>query len=607
MRRPAAALAALLLSACATARQPSAPSAASVAPKLPPVPLVEGPLAIHVQYPAAGALIAARDSTFVFGAVGNGHATLTINGTPVPVLPNGSFLAWLPVPSDSAPRYRLVAVLAEDTARATHEVKLLPPRPVLARTGPLVVDSASVTPHAGDVRAFRDDELVRVSIRAPDNVAAWVRLDSVTVRALVNDSSAGDATLWSTDVPARLLRNPTRVAVARGVDTVRLPLATVADPSPGGEARYVVLGAEQDVAADTDVTVTARPVPEGTYKWFLLPGTRVQATGRFGDFVRVRLDDALEVWVNASDARPLPAGTAAPRRVASNARVVPDSMWVDFVVPVSDRVPYLVQEREHALELTLYGVRTNTDIVQYAHADPFVTLVTWTPERTERARFTVDLAQAPCGYLVFYAHGALVLRIRRPPRIDRGAPLRGRTIVVDPGHPPAGATGPTGLYEGVAVLDVGKKLAAILQERGAHVVMTRTTNDPVPLAARPIVARRANADALISIHLNALPDGINPFTAQGTGTYFFRPHSQLLARFIQARLVARLGLPNVGIFYDNLALTRPTWMPAVLTEGAFIMMPEQEAALRVPSFQEAYARAIAEGLERYFRARAEER
>ena len=49
--------------------------------------------------------------------------------------------------------------------------------------------------------------------------------------------------------------------------------------------------------------------------------------------------------------------------------------------------------------------------------------------------------------------------------------------------------------------------------------------------------------------------------------------------------------------YDNLAVVRGTWYPAVLCEGAFIMLPDQEAALRTPEFQERYARGIADGLE----------
>jgi N-acetylmuramoyl-L-alanine amidase len=65
-----------------------------------------------------------------------------------------------------------------------------------------------------------------------------------------------------------------------------------------------------------------------------------------------------------------------------------------------------------------------------------------------------------------------------------------------------------------------------------------------------------------------------------------------------------MGLPNLGVYYDNLALARTTWMPSVLCEGAFIMMPDQEAALRTSEFQAAYAAGIVEGLETYFRSLA---
>jgi hypothetical protein len=45
-------------------------------------------------------------------------------------------------------------------------------------------------------------------------------------------------------------------------------------------------------------------------------------------------------------------------------------------------------------------------------------------------------------------------------------------------------------------------------------------------------------------------------------------------------------------------------MPSVLCEGAFIIIPEQEAALRTTEFQAAYARGVVEGLESYFRTLA---
>jgi len=104
----------------------------------------------------------------------------------------------------------------------------------------------------------------------------------------------------------------------------------------------------------------------------------------------------------------------------------------------------------------------------------------------------------------------------------------------------------------------------------------------------------------VSIHLNAFPDGTNPFRANGTGTYYFHPHAKLFASLMQRSLVPELGLRDLGMFRENLALCRPTWMPAVLTEGLFIILPDQEAAIRTSEYQDAYARGIVTGLEHFF-------
>jgi N-acetylmuramoyl-L-alanine amidase len=45
----------------------------------------------------------------------------------------------------------------------------------------------------------------------------------------------------------------------------------------------------------------------------------------------------------------------------------------------------------------------------------------------------------------------------------------------------------------------------------------------------------------------------------------------------------------------------------VLCEGAWVVMPEQEAALRTPEFQQRYAMGIVDGLEAYFRSLASAR
>src|SRR5512145_1361031 len=105
--------------------------------------------------------------------------------------------------------------------------------------------------------------------------------------------------------------------------------------------------------------------------------------------------------------------------------------------------------------------------------------------------------------------------------------------------------------------------------------MTRTAPGAVPLADRPVMARRENAHAFVSVHLNALPDGVNPFTANGTSTLFYHNASEPLAREVQSSLQARFGLRDLGVHYQNLAVARPSWYPSVLAEGLFLMIPEQ--------------------------------
>ena len=387
---------------------------------------------------------------------------------------------------------------------------------------------------------------------------------------------------------------------------------------------WVILGDSVSVALDTDRVVIGRPAPNETYRWFLFPGTRAQLTARFPGYARIRLDSALQIWVTAADAKTFATDTITPRRIAGNSRVRSGCAtpppgpggceYSDLVIPVAERPAFFVEEKDRALELTLYDTRANTDLVNYPTTDGLIRHVEWSQERNDRVRFTLHLDQAPFGFLTLYENGAFVLRVRRKPShvtvvADPASKkpflssLWGLTIAVDPGHPPAGATGPTGLYEGDAVLPVAFILKRMLEQRGATVVMTRTTRDVVDLAMRPIIARRANAHAFVSLHYNAYGDGINPLRQpNGTETYFYRPHAEPLARAVQAKIVALQPLPDQGVYYRSLAIARTTWMPSILVEGGFIIIPEQENAMKTEPFQERYARAVADGLETYFRA-----
>ncbi len=576
-----------------------------------PVPRISGAtLAIRVQYPSDNQIITSRDSNFVLGVVGSGDARLTINGFPVDVAPNGSFIGWLPNPAAAAPRYDLVAVRDADTARGRVTIRY-PVRRLLPANGALRVDSSSVIPGRG-LRVGMN-EFVRVGVRAPFNATVSVESDDGSKRRVppartslpTPTSSTQDdaATFFVTDVPARVLAAGARLVIARNADTVRLTL-----PAPSvmrSDVRTLgMLKTSVTAGSDTDRTVNARTIPDGTYKWLLFPGTVLEITGARGGFTRVKLDETLEVWVDSGDITALPDGSASAARVTSGFRVLPDVGWVDLVIPMGEKPAFIVEPDFEKLTLTLYGVQANPEISPIIGNDTLIRRMNWEQVTSDRVRITLSLSHPVYGWLSLWDEHrrAFVLRVRRPPVIaDVTRPLAGLTIAVDPGHPPAGATGPSGLYEGDAVLPVGLLVAEMLKSRGAQVVMTRTTKDAVGLTERGVTARRGNANAFVSIHLNALPDGVNPFVNNGTSTLFFNGSSEPLARALQFELMPRLGLRDLGVHYQNLAVARPSWYPAALTEGAFLMMPDQEAAMRNPAYIRRYAEGIVAGLERYFR------
>lgn len=560
------------------------------------MPLVTGPVAIRLIYPQPNDAIGTRDSNFIFGSVGNGHASLTINGAQVPVAPNGTFLGFLPVPPPTAPTYELVAAAGTDTARLSVPVRVPPAPPDLSLTGALVVDSGSVYPR-GETLALRDDEPVRVSVRAPQNATSWVMAGGRR-QALVNVSG----NTFATDVPAGELRGAAELFVARNGETVHFTLSRIA-PADSGAAKWVQLG-DPATAADTDAYIIGRDVPAGTYKWMFLPGTMVRETGRSGADIRVRLDSQLEVWVDS--VRELAAGYPAPNRVVGAMAFVPSAEWVDLVMPMSSPPPYLIEQELGRIHLTLYDTRATPDIIKFLQNDSLVRMINWQPVATDRLRIDLELTQPPYGYLMMWdPQRGLVLRLRRQPHVDLARPLAGRTITVDPGHPPGGAIDPVGMTEAEAALDVGMRLKRILEERGAHVVMTRTDMNAVDLHLRSVIARRANADALVSIHLNAFPNGVNPFVNNGTSTLFFHPQSEPLARLVQAGMMNELGLRDLGVHYQNIAIGRTSWMPSILCEGLFMMIPEQGAAIHTAEYQERYAVGVADGIEAYFRSLAQ--
>ncbi|PYO16105.1 MAG: hypothetical protein DMD31_04155 [Gemmatimonadetes bacterium] len=608
---------------CATSRTGVAPARPTTAP-------ARAPLQLSIVYPGPTDVVQAHDSCFLFGAVrgGAGPVTLSVNGTPVRVFANGAWIAWLPLPDDTLAVFRLVARADGDSALQDWTARIAPRfRPPAGRAA--WIDTTSFAP-AGTV-ALPLGEGIRLAVRAAPGATVWLRLPWGAAIPFLPDTLPGEpawgvrafatvtaayrlppaADRYVAWLPAAALCPDGKAACAtleviagRDTATARWPLSVglvdLTFPS------VVVLNDDTAHVGTTDSLTPGKAVPWGTYNWFFPTGTTSVLSGRWNDQVRLQLSQHAVAWVNASDVVPLPAGTPPAGGVVGSVRLEPGPAAVTLRVPLPGKLPFQVTEQERSLTLRVYGAGSDINWMQYGRTDPLVTRMSYAQPTADEVTITLDLARRVWGYRTRFDGRDLLLEIRRPPQIDPERPLRGRTIVLDPGHPPLGAKGPTGLWEPVATLAVASKAKTLLEQAGATALLTRTDSTPLELFARTHFAELHDADVLVSIHANALPDGVNPFVNNGTSVYYFHPRSVALARALDVALVAELGVRDLGMGRGDYALVRPTWMPAALTEGLFIMLPEQEALLLSDEGQARYARGVVRGIEAFLRERAQE-
>ena len=123
----------------------------------------------------------------------------------------------------------------------------------------------------------------------------------------------------------------------------------------------------------------------------------------------------------------------------------------------------------------------------------------------------------------------------------------------------------------------------------------------MPLGDRPGIAVAGGADLYVSVHNNAVPDGVDPRQRNGTSAYFHHPQSRDLARAVHRRTREATGLPDYGLTQANFAVIRPSQYPAVLVECAFMILPEQEEMLDNDAFVARLAHGIADGIADFVR------
>jgi N-acetylmuramoyl-L-alanine amidase len=356
------------------------------------------------------------------------------------------------------------------------------------------------------------------------------------------------------------------------------------------------------------------------------------------------------------------------------------SLGVHYAVSALEKLGGTLEPMPHGMRVLLYGdtllfeagspffrdrrgkdIRRTRQLVSATYVDddhfelPAQFFIEWLP-----ARFP-DRVSCSNGVLHAPATSGAVAQLATPaaqpsPRRERAAepkvlgeprsaaPLR--IIVLDAGHGgnDPGKIGPNGLREKDVTMQITRRLAGLLRDRGYEVHLTRTTDTLISLADRPRFANKWKAGRpstlYMSIHANA-----GDKRATGFETYFlsdartederrvaemenaaesFEDHTSAdgvpetekilnglrndyyikasddLAEIVQKRLGAFHPGVDRGVKRAGFRVLVGAFMPAVLVETAFISNAREASLLGSSAFQQKMAFALADAVDRFF-------
>ena len=180
-----------------------------------------------------------------------------------------------------------------------------------------------------------------------------------------------------------------------------------------------------------------------------------------------------------------------------------------------------------------------------------------------------------------------------------GSLLRGRRIVIDPGHggPDPGTT-IAGVAEADLVWDLARRIEGRSSGAGMQALLTRQEHTCPTDAERTGCGNAADADLLLSLHVNADRSmgaaGLATFHAAGSTA------GQTLAGFVQRELTSRTGMLDRGTQAHPGELLRGARMPAVRVEVGYLSNMGDRRRLLDPVFRDVVAEGVLVGIKRFY-------
>jgi N-acetylmuramoyl-L-alanine amidase len=342
------------------------------------------------------------------------------------------------------------------------------------------------------------------------------------------------------------------------------------------------------------------------------PTTRLWVTGQRGDELRVRLSASREAWIGADEVRRLPAGTPPPLTTVGAVSVDAVGRHTRVRMALGQRVPYEVRVAdEDLIEILFFGATSNTDWMHYNNAPQgAVKRAEWFQDDSTTYRLRLHTHPGRWwGYDARYENGTFVLELRRPLANPKApASLAGLARHRRPGP----LLGPGG-HRPHGVLGKGRqprhrqmpreKIAA--GARGGHDAAQRLRARG---ALRPPQGRLGGGGRSVNQRAQQRPARRGPTRLSATASGFtttsptgsaWRTRSTTPTASSSAAKGASPRLRDDGLHYGNLALPRTPQMPSVLTESAYLILPEEEALLKTEKFQCDCADVTVRGIKKF--------
>lgn len=554
----------------------------------------------------------AESSTFLLGNVPAGWP-LTINGTAVPVTPEGRF-AWR-VPLALGENNIQIRSLHPETGQETCQT--LP----VYRQGPRPFAETMFAPQ-GDITLMPGDILELFCFTEPSTQVRWrvpglfeegVELTAdrpCEDRPYADNREGIFAALHQTLPP--LPREGCYTASVRipesalEVRHLAMQVSLVADGQSSRmlplEGRLSLCHTPWPVQVETDRAIVRTHPFNGARLTPQRKGTILQATGAREGWTRIRLGDHACGWMASKDLAPvdhLPCEqtSAIPLRLIRTQAIAPHRSRIE--IPLHHPVPLRISHSPHSLRLLLSHTVSRCDFIHFHPEDAVIRDLSWEQVEVGLVAIAVDIPGL-AGYEYAYTETpdgcTLTLEVKTLPRNPGEC-----RILLDPGHGggETGATGLSGIPEKNLNLSLARLTAEALSKLGYPVFLTRTADQECSLEERARQVLEHEADLLVSLHHNALPDGRDPLKERGASTYYYHPMARPLAEHLQKSMVQALDLPNYGLLYDNLFIPRIHQALSVLVEIGFLTHPAEHDRIITPMFQQDAAQALAQGIHRY--------